>query len=668
MLKKILVSLVLLSSFTALTAAQTATITDADSNLTDTQITVEFTGLPADTQMNVDSLGDTRTTATEFTSTSSGTATVGYRHNPFEDGTFLADDGWRYQVYDDAGNFQYNFNVTHGNMLLGLDTFDNGQVDSKWNVQDNSCSGGGATESNSEMTLNIDSSADDADCSVSVDYYSNISSSDIAAISMPTIESKNAVQTVVNVGGNSYAFENDVDSGNFKFYIENNNLIIERNGNQLTSFSYNKDSFSIGISVQRTYGNSEPGTTILDKFSIYPQISESAWTDVNRFNPEKELIFNNFNINQDGASGIEFSKDGSSWSGTLPSSGNSLYYRNTDSGTLKSVAVDTSELLGGLQFNPIRPGNETTQILADNATEKNVDFLYEILYERSDCSEFAGLFSSWQVIDQSTGDTISSQVYTDLEMDSGQCSFFKEFNLDENLPAGNYTWKVEFRDNNLDVGNFYNMEFEIVEAENSPVKFYLEDPQEGDTVQLNNGSYGFEFTLDADRSGTVDLYIPQESTQPIYGTTVDSGNFSTTINTGLEYDQSYEWYLLFDDSIQSDIVNFSTAAQSTDGGDDGDDGDTGGGISINIADAWYTAMSFFGIGENAANYIAAIIITLALSAILFIIAGKNGGVIGLFIGLLLSGLLQLLPGWALFVQVCLAAAIIAKIGEGVLSD
>lgn len=130
--------------FSPSAAAQSSTVVSADSNLSDTNLTVDFSGLEADTEYSLEALtADGTQSITSFTSSSSGAASVEFRHAPFtrDQSTLSAGSsrGWIYQLsYTENDSQAYTFELVHGNMLTGIDTFNDASVNQDiWNFNNN---------------------------------------------------------------------------------------------------------------------------------------------------------------------------------------------------------------------------------------------------------------------------------------------------------------------------------------------------------------------------------------------------------------------------------------------------------------------------------------------------------------------------------------------------
>ena len=668
MKKKIGIFSVVLFSMIALGTAQSYTLTDADSNLTDTQLTADFSGLPADTQLTLQSLGSDITEQATFTSTSGGSATVSWRHNPFEDGTALVSDGWTYRIRDSSGNFNYEFEILHGNQLSFYDTFYDNQLKNIYVAQYRS----DITESNQQINHEITDG--DTNSLVRVDKYVN--KSEVFIVEINTEDATDFVNMRYDLPNGS-TIEYDTQVNNFpssdfilKAYYEENsgNIIFEADGEVITETS--AQSFESFKPLIQANGNI--GSQIhYEEISYAPKISKNAWQEPNQFSINQQLGFNDFIANQVSNVGVEFSTDGSTWSTTLPSSGNTLYYRNTGTGTIGNIATDTQKVFEELTFNPIRPDNNTAFVVEENAS-LNRDFLYEILYERTDCSEFAGLFSAFSLYNQSSGNTITDTVYPNLEMTENQCVFYKEFTEEENLPAGDYRWRVEFQDSNLGISEVWNQYFSIEEAQDVPVSFELRDPAEGETVFLDNGSTEFSYSVDADTEGTLELVIPQYDDSVRYSTTIGSGNQTGSVVLNLDYGANYDWYLTWTNSTtyQSETNSFNTASEGespddgTNGG--GDDGTQDGNLIVNI---WFSILEYFGITGTVADVFTASLLVMAVTiAATLVTDSVLIGVLGFNLGLTVTTIAGLLPGWMLFLQITLAGVAAAYLYQKVSSS
>lgn len=688
MKKKTGIFAVLLFSMIALGTAQSYTLTDADSNLTDTELTADFSGLPADTELEIQSLGDDTTTLQTFTTSSAGTATVTWRHNPFEDGTALVSDGWTYAVRSSDGSTNWEFEVAHGNMLTGLDTFNNGNLNNEiFSTTQNSGGGdcsNGISENNGALQLSGGRTGGDfQSCETAILYESSVSGNEVFVFDINSVSSTGGSNIYLELF-DTESTENNINSfpisetGRHKVYYDSSNgeIVYTSNGDVVNTYTTSTSTFRPQFQWYVSSGSDGFGDLSIDSISKVPQISNNAWASPTQFDPATEsLLFGNFLVNQDGTSGLEYSNDGSSWSTTPPSDGEHLYYRNTGSGTLGAVAVDTSELLGGLEFNPLQPNNNTASVVEENASLSQ-EFVYEFLYERSDCSEYAGLLVAWTLYNEDTGEQISQSVYPSPEMTEGQCTFYREFTEQEQLPAGDYRWTTEFTESNLGVSRFFDMYFSVEEADQVPVSFDLIDPSDGADVELDNGTYQFEYSVDAEEPGNIELVIPQYEDSVRYSTSVPAGNTTQSVELNLNDDQNYDWYLTYaNDTTYQSGTNSFTALDSTDNGDNGD-GDNGEEEpEYDIEQMYFNFMEdFFGISENPAQYIAAILISLTLTIALAFIAAimDLGGVllptVGFLTGLMFSSMIGYVPGWFMFILAVLTGGLIAKTGVGAVNE
>jgi len=673
MRKKILIS-VLLVSIVSLGSAQQVDITNADSIYTDTQLTAELTGMPSDTQLTLESLGTDTTEITTFTTTSTGSATISFRHNPFPDGTALVSDGWTYRLRDQSGSFNYEFELQHNNMLQVLDTFNDGTVNSNLFDEINE-----VNEANGELEAPLTGSGSNG-----VVVLENVNRNEVFKVEITQVSSDGNSAFVFakpdvspgqgGINVEKYNFPDDA-TGTYTMYwnTDAEEYTIERNGNIVQTYSNSTAPFT--PKIENNQGSNED--LRLTSLSYVPKTTEEQFQKPNQYFTGDDSNFKQFLTNQGTNTGLEFSTDGVNWSATLPDSGDTLYYRNTGSAELGSVAVDTSSAFqGNLTFNPIRPNNNTAFTVQEN-NSLNRDFVYEILYQREDCSDFAGLFSSFQLFNTSSGNQITSTTYPSLELESTECTFLKEFNDQETLPAGEYRWRVSFQDNNIGVSKVWNQYFTIQEPDQLPVTFNLTDPKDGESVTLDNGSTTFSYDVDASKNGEVNLWIPQESSDPVFTENIDAGEYSTSVVLDLAADQNYDWYLTFTNSTtyQSSTNSFSTNTVS-DGGDNGGDsgGDNGGDTNQSISDFtsngsvdlpglyYFIVESKLNITGDAADYLAGGIISVGLGALLASVGGAALGGVGIILGMLLAALVGLVPGWIVFIFTIVSGWILAKVG------
>lgn len=677
MKKKLAVIAVLVFSFTALATAQTATITDADSNLTDTQITAEFTGLPTDTQLEVQSLGDDTSTLETFTTSSTGTATVTWRHNPFEDGTALISDGWTYAVRSSDGSTNFEFEVAHGNMLLGLDTFYDGSLNGElWSfetIQSSSsdCSNTAQEEVGSILVSSNDAGEFDVSCESRLTYDGSVYESETAKLNLTGVSGSYSYIEIYQSDSQVQQFNFD-SSGVLELYYDSadSEVVAEISDNTYTYLTSNSK-FSFGLSAETPDGfDGGSGNIRVNDFSKVPKISQNAFPEATLFNPAtNNMQFSNFLINDNGTSGIEFSNESLSWSVTPPSTGGEMNFRNTGSGTLGAVAVDTSELLGGLQFNPLQPNNNTAFVVEENSSLSQ-EFIYEFLYQRSDCNESAALTVGWTLYNETSGNQLSSSVYPSPFMAEGQCTFYRQFTEEETLPAGDYRWTAQFTEGNIGVTRFYDMYFSIEEADQVPVSFELRDPQDGADVELSNGTYQFDYSVDAQNSGTLNLVIPQYDDNVRYSTSIPAGNTTQSVELQLDADATYDWYLTYTNSTtyQSGTNTF-TALAETDGGGGGDGGDGGGEQGNLLVNAVYSFLELFGLtGEAADIFIGSVMLTLITIGVYIattseLVAFLSFNVVGTALSVA-----QLLPNWFIFLQISLGGAAFAYLYQKVSSD
>lgn len=569
--------LVLAALFIPGAAAQSATVTDADSNLTDSQIDVEFTEIPSEEEMVVESIGsegEDNEEVTDFTSESGGTATASWRHNPFEANTNLSEDGWDYRLTSNDSDFEYDFQVAHGNMLLGLDTFEDNSINEDlWDIEtdesDSECFDAKAQEQDESLRLftNSDTATDQNSCIVNAELNSNATENNAVAFDFSTVDNtEDDGYARINVDGNNV---NEFEQGRLLIYLDSGEIIVEQDDEVIESFTTEKSEVNPEFQVYGDFG--DDGEVRIEEFSNIPVVTESSFEDITIFNPsEDELTFPDFIVNQDGTAGLEFSNDSSSWGSTPPDSGESLYYRNIDSGTLDSTAVDTSELFGGVNFTALEPRNESTFIIDDDE-QITQDFYYEVLYTREDCSDYAGIQSTFRLYEQEDyenenfDDTIDESTYPD-NMDEDDCEYFRDFAESvDNLGAGDYVWTFYFRDNDLGTEKTFENEFSLVEESDAPVDFDLQTPEMGEEYNLSeDGNLPFEYNVEVDNDGELDLVIPQYDDEVRYEEDVQEGNNSNRVNLELDENVDYEWWLEY------------TQPETTtgdDGTDDFEDGD-----------------------------------------------------------------------------------------------
>lgn len=557
--KKLLSITILTLLFAGLATAQTATVTSTDTQLTDAQITVEFTGLPQDQQLIVESYGEDTTKVTSFTSTSAGTATVAWRHNPFEDGTALTNDGWGYRVRTESGDFSYDFEVAHGNMLLSLDTFYDNKVNNDlWITEvdgrdDEDCNPG-VPEQNRQFRAKV--STDDSvfgQCYATAKLNQTITPNEKAVFNITSarVAGSNdfrASITFLDTDGNvidRYSVP-DIDEGVNKIGFDADGIVVyDGQGQEIKSFSTPERKIRLKLEARVLDNSANDGLTEvkISDFSIVPDVSSFAFKSPTRYDIRNDIILGDYLVEEPENVGLQFSNETGQWSVTLPSQGSELNYRNTGNGTLGAVAVDTSQAFSGLTFNNIRPKNGTTSIIDDGATITQ-DFKYEILYTPK-IQKYRGLLVSWTLYNADTGEKISQSAYPNLEMDETETTFFKEFTQEEELGAGNYRWVVEFTDFELGKSRFFTNTFSLREESDVPVDFNLTSPSDGETVDLQDGLYSFDYSVQTDVEGDLSIKIPQYDDEERFTTSIPTGEYTTETNLALEPETDYQWYLEF---------------------------------------------------------------------------------------------------------------------------
>lgn len=652
-------------------SAQSHSVVSAESNLSDTTLTVEFSDLQADSDysLNYQPEDGEFTQIKTFTTSSQGSAVVNFTHDPFgRDQELLGigdNKGWLYRVetppFDTVPDSQYSFTVLHGNMLGGLDTFNDGVFNTEAferNVNVGNCESASVNENIGEITL---SGVGDFSCDNYLFY--RVDTDEVVTLNF-TGNDLDVAGVVPNSGvdgntGNS-VFDNPVvestlSDGFYKVYIENGDAVIEDSQGNIVQTTGTSEG-SIDLGVRQDVPSSGSRSTSVQSVSVIPKVSEDAWVSTNRFNPADAdlMIFGDTKVDlpqNNSGIGLEYAGSDLDWSVLPPDSGTELNYRNTGNPLRGALAVETGEAFQNLDITPLTPLNNTVYPIPTNGSLP-VDFEYEVVYPEDVESSV-----TWTLSNSTTD--LSSTIYPELD-----APIDRTFTESATVPIGDYDWTVSVSDSSIGTSSSETFSFSVINEENATVSFDLISPSSGEEVSAEDG-VDFQYEVQAENSGTLNLWIPEQSmTSPQFSETLGSGTTSRTVNLDVPSGSDLSWYLTFEEDSTGDVytsqsVQFTTAEEGT-------EPEPGDGFQISIPDLFFNAMSQFGFSESGAGYLVAILLILLLSTVGFVLGGTFGGSAGMSLALVLSAIVGLLPSWVVLVVVFLAGGVTAYyVGQAV---
>lgn len=638
-------------------AAQSHEVVDAESNLSRSDLTVEFSGLNAssDYELQYESGGEW-SSVESFETDGGGAASVEFLHDPFgNDISSLsapsADKGWNYRAEPlDSNNEDLRFQLKHGNMLMGLDTFNDNSVNDEVWVTDSNDDGDCTSSLNEEdEELQLVASGTDASnfdiCGASAEFDNPVDNGAAVKFAM---ESDSSNDGEISIGVGDIFSESVTTDGyeNFEAYISDGTAYLVNEGEIVRNESTTQEEFNMSFDVESD-GEQESSANInLESISIVPEVSKNAFNDVNIFDPsETNLLFDEVVSPYASDSGLEYSTDGDEWGSSVPDGlFDQLYYRVVDSDTMWFTATETNQAYQSLEIEDIEPRDNTVFTVPENESF-NVDFLYDISYDQESEARV-----EWTLENES--DELTSSVYPGVDTPLDERRFTENYDVE----IGQYNWTVIFEDPDVGGNSSETFGFEVIDEDNATVEFDLLSPESGETVEPENGEIPFEYQVDAENSGTVDLYIPEESeSEPQFSEDLGSGTTSRTVNLDVPEAEDLSWYLTYTEDDSRDVytsqsVDFSTGEADPDDGEDEDDG-----LEISIPDLYFSAMEQFGFGEDAAGYIAGMFLTLIFTAIGYVLAGTVGGSGSFILSITVAAIVGLFPSWVILVTVFTAA-------------